>query len=75
MLSYEGLFFGEEMVKLIHSLETNQLENVNDELHCTFKYHPSENEIFDDIVGKTFEVYLIGYANDGNNMDPSIVFY
>lgn len=67
MLSYEGLFFGEEMVKLIHSLETNQLENVNDELHCTFKYHPSENEIFNDIVGKNFEVYLIGYANDGNN--------
>lgn len=45
------------MTDLIHSLESTQLENVNDELHCTFKYHPSENEIFDDIVGKTFEVY------------------
>lgn len=67
MLSYEGIFFGEEMCKLIHSLEKNPLEREINELHCTFKYHPSENEIFDDIVGKDFEVYLIGYGNDGNN--------
>ncbi len=67
MLSYEGIFLGEETCKLIHSLEENSLERDINELHCTFKYHPSENEIFDDIVGKDFEVYLIGYGNDGNN--------
>ena len=67
MLSYEGIFFEADMVDLIHSLETEKLDIVNDELHCTFKYHPTTDEIFNDIVGKTFEVYLIGYGNDGQN--------
>lgn len=67
MLSYEGLFFDSKTVKLIHSLEKNPLANTNDEIHCTFKYHPNDSEIFNNLVGKTFEIYLIGYANDGNN--------
>lgn len=67
MLSYVGIFFESDMVDLIHSLESEKLAIVNDEIHCTFKYHPSNNEIFNDIVGKTFEVYLIGYGNDGQN--------
>lgn len=67
MVSYEGIFFNKETVNLIHSLECNPLPNINDEIHCTFKYHPEEDEIFDEIVGKSFELYLIGYANDGKN--------
>lgn len=67
MLSYEGLFFENEMVDLIHSLESKTLIIVNDEIHCTFKYHPTSDEIFNEIVGQTFEVYLIGYSNDGQN--------
>lgn len=67
MLSYEGIFFEAGMVDLIHSLETKKLARVNDEIHCTFKYHPTTDEIFNDIVGRTFEVYLIGYGNDEQN--------
>lgn len=67
MLSYEGIFFEEDMVKIIHSLEKEKLARVNDEIHCTFKYHPSNNEIFNEIVGQVFEIYLIGYGNDGQN--------
>jgi len=67
MLSYEGIFFEKEAVDLIHSLELETLSNINDEIHCTFKYHPSTNEIFNNIVGKTFEVFLIGYGNDKQN--------
>ena len=67
MLSYEGLFFDNDMVEIIHSLETDPLELINDEIHCTFKYHPSDDEIFNEIVGKTFEIYLISYGNDGQN--------
>ena len=67
MLSYEGIFFEADMVELIRSLETEKLAIVNDEIHCTFKYHPTDEEIFDEIVGKVFEVYLIGYGNDGQN--------
>ena len=67
MLSYEGIFFEGETVDLIHSLENNRLPIVNDEIHCTFKYHPSEEEIFDEIVGKEIDVLIVGYANDGKN--------
>lgn len=67
MLSYEGIFFEGDMVDLIHQLETEKLVIVNDEIHCTFKYHPADDEVFNDIVGKAFEVYLVGYGNDGQN--------
>lgn len=67
MLSYAGIFFDSDTIQLIHSLESNTLPNINDEIHCTFKYHPTEEEMFDEIVGRTFELYLIGYANDGKN--------
>ncbi len=67
MLSYEGLFFDKDTVELIHLLETNMLDEVNDEIHCTFKYKPTKEEVFNEIVGKRFEVFLIGYGNDGMN--------
>ncbi len=67
MLSYEGIFFEADVVELIHSLETEKLAKVNDEIHCTFKYHPNDEEVFDELVGKNFEVFLVGYGNDGMN--------
>ena len=67
MLSYEGIFFDKDTADFIHSLEKPRLPIVNDELHCTFKYHPQDDEIFDELVGKEMEVSLIGYGNDGNN--------
>ncbi len=67
MVSYEGIFFEGETVDFIHSLEKNRLPIVNDKIHCTFKYNPSEDEIFDELVGKEIEVLIIGYGNDGNN--------
>ena len=67
MLCYEGIFFETDVVELIQSLEEKKLDIINDEIHCTFKYHPTKEEIFNDIVGKSFEVFLIGYGNDGMN--------
>ena len=67
MLSYEGIFFEGETVDLLRSLETNKLDVVNDEMHCTFKYRPNNEEIFNELVGKSFDVYVIGYGNDGMN--------
>ena len=67
MISYEGIFFEDDMANLIHSLETKKLTLVNDVMHCTFKYHPMDEEILNDIVGEKFEVYLISYGNDGQN--------
>lgn len=67
MLKYEAIFLDDESLKLIHQLETNKLSRVNDEIHLTLKYKPNKEEIFNEIVGKEFELYLIGYANNGIN--------
>lgn len=67
MLSYEGIFFEGETEDFIHSLEKEQLPLVNDIIHCTFKYHPGENEIFDELAGKEIQVLLTGYGFDGKN--------
>lgn len=55
-------FFDVEMAKLIHLAE--KLANVNDEIHYAFKYHPTTDEVFNDIAGQTFKVLSVGYGND-----------
>lgn len=72
MLKYEGLFFDNATEDYIHSLEENKLECVNDKIHCTFKYKPTNEEIFNDIVGHKFVIELIGYGNDGKNSGFSV---
>lgn len=56
-------FFDLEICYTIHQLESKKLDKVNDEIHCAFKYHPTNDEI----VGKEVEVYLIRYGNNGQN--------
>lgn len=67
MLSYEGIFFDENALKIIKANELYHLPILNDIIHCTFKYHPLENEIFDELVEKKFEIRLIGYGCNGKN--------
>ena len=67
MIHYEGIFFEGESLELIKKLEGMNLGIINDEIHLTFKYKPEDSEIFNEIVGKSFDLYLIGYGNDGKN--------
>lgn len=67
MLKYEAIFLDKESIKLIQQLEENKLDRVNDEIHLTLKYKPNDDEVFNEIVGKEFELYLIGYGNNGTN--------
>lgn len=67
MVSYEGIFFEEEARKIIYEQEKVHLPEINDEIHCTFLYHPSNEELFDELVGREFLVTLIGYGCDGKN--------
>lgn len=74
MVSYEGIFFDKETAEFIHSLEGKRLARINDVIHCTFKYHPKNIEIFNEIVGEYFEVSLVGYGNDGKNSGFKVAF-
>ncbi len=72
MVKYEGLFFDKKTEEFIHSIENDKLECVNDIIHCTFKYKPNKDEIFNDIVGKSFEIEIIGYGNNNKNSGFSV---
>ena len=74
MVHYEGIFFEEENAKLISALDKENLPVINDELHCTFKVKPTEEELFDTIVGKEVEIELVGYGNNGENSGFEIRF-
>ena len=68
MVHYEGIFFeDEEALKTIFKLEKKHLPIIHDKIHCTFKYNPNDNEIFDNIVGNTYEINLISYGCDNEN--------
>ena len=72
MLIYEAIFFDKETTKYIRSLEKEPLEIEYEDIHCTFKYRPTKEETFNEIVGKEFELLIDGYACDGHNSGFSI---
>lgn len=67
MVNYEGIFFEKEIAKQISELDKNKLPIINDEIHCTFKAYPKDEELFDEIIGKEIEIKIVGYGNDGKN--------
>lgn len=67
MVYYEGLFFDKDTENKIFSLEEKRFERVIEVLHCTFKYLPKKDEIFNDIVGKYFDIEIIGYGYSETN--------
>lgn len=73
MIHYAGIFFEDESEELIQKLEKNKLDTVHDKLHCTFKYEPVDESIYDEIVGKEFEVTLIGYGSNKENSGFEII--
>ena len=74
MVRYMGIFFEGEQAELIKSLQPTKLERTNGEIHCTFKYKPSNEELIEDLVGQEVEVYLIGYGCDGKNSGFEVAF-
>lgn len=74
MVRYMGIFFEGEDADFIKQMEFNPLEWTNDLLHCTFKYKPKNDELFEECVGQEVDVYLIGYGCDGKNSGFEIAF-
>lgn len=67
MINFEGLFFTKESYALLKSLEKQKLPISSDIYHCTFKLFPDKDEVFSNLIGKEFEVEIIGYASDEMN--------
>ena len=67
MIVYEGIFFEGEVADFIRSIEEERLPKKIDKLHCTFKYLPRGDEVFEELVGEEIEVLITGYGCDGKN--------
>lgn len=74
MVRYMGIFFEGEQAEIIKSLQPTKLDRTNDEIHCTFKYKPTDEELIEDIVGQEVDVYLIGYGCNGKNSGFEVAF-
>lgn len=57
---YYGIFFNDDSKKIISSLDVNKLEVVPDDFHVTFRYLPNDEERVNDVVGKWFDLKIIG---------------
>jgi len=67
---YQGLFVEPESKgRLIESQGEGALENVVSNMHCTFRFRPSLTEIrnFSQLLGREFELKVVGYYSDGKN--------
>ncbi len=73
MVLYEGIFFEGDSSKLIVLNERSPLEKRVSNFHCTFKFRPKDEEIFDEIVGEDVNVMVIGYGCDGKNSGYEVV--
>jgi hypothetical protein len=67
MINYEGIFFEGKDLETILLLEKTKLDIINDVIHCTFRYKPTDVEASNEIVGQYFDVTLVGYACDDKN--------
>ena len=70
MILYEGIFF--EETDLYSSEKIHLLRKIAFP-HCTFKYRPLEEQIFDDLVGKEIDILVVGYGCDGQKSGFEII--
>ena len=73
-IEYAGIFFYDD--DSIRSKEEHPLKKTYYPLHCTFKYHPTSEdiELLNQLIGKTIDVYLVGYGYNDDNSGFEIEF-
>ena len=68
-VNYMGVFFDAEVMQELIERQGEKLPKLVKNMHCTFRYAPSNGEIknFMEIVGQEFEIKVVGYCSDGKN--------
>ena len=69
-ISYQAIFFDEETIKQLIEVQGEDLPKKPRDMHCTFKFKPSDKEVADFsrvAAGKSFKIRVVGYASDGKN--------
>ena len=63
---YQGLFLDEKTQEKLVELQKNGLSDITKDMHITFKFGETE-QYPEELIGKEFNVKIIGYASDGKN--------
>lgn len=68
-VSYQAIFINPEDVRTLIEKQGEKLPKVVKEMHCTFKFQPSKEEIekFSELLGKDLTLKVVGYCSDGKN--------
>lgn len=66
---YQAIFINPEDVTKLIERQGEKLPREVKDMHCTFKYQPSEIEIkkFSELLGKDIILKVVGYCSDGKN--------
>ena len=69
MVLYQAIFFDKNNIERLVNMQGEKLENVQELMHCTFGFCPSEEQInkFSQILGRIITLKVIGYGSDGKN--------
>ena len=68
-VKYQAIFINPEDVAKLIERQGEKLPKEVKDMHCTFKYQPSETEIekFSELLGKEITLMVVGYWSDGKN--------
>lgn len=66
---YQAIFINPEDVNKLIERQGEKLPKKAKNMHCTFKYQPSEAEIkkFSELLGKDIILKVVGYCSNGKN--------
>ena len=66
---YQAIFIKKKDVKKLIEGQGEKLSKEVEDIHCTFKFLPSEKEIkkFSELLGKELTLKVVGYCSDGKN--------
>lgn len=66
---YQAIFINPEDIAKLIERQGDKLPKEVKDIHCTFKFQPSEEEIkkFSELLGKDIELKVVGYCSNGKN--------
>ncbi len=66
---YQAIFINPEDIQKLIEMQGERLPKEVKNMHCTFKYQPSESEIkkFSELLGREIVLRVVGYCSDGKN--------
>ena len=70
IITYQAVFLDETSIKKLIEMQKEKLPKMPKDMHCTFKFMPSNKEIEEFskvLLGKKVSLKVVGYSSNGKN--------